>query len=398
MLFTGSPKSDATATITGIGTAGTGPGSTPTNGSGMTGWLRGIYDRLVAGVSVTGTVEITNDIGNAIPVNGSVSAAVTGTVSVSDFPADYPSTAAITQLTDANTTLTAIDTDLNTGVGDGGFQDPVTGSGILGYLASVYNYLLSNIHTNPQGSIYVSQKYGTVDSSVGAGNTDTGTPRVVIATNQGAVAVSSATLATASGQTTANSSLSTLVTNTTSIATSALQTSANTKLDTLSTNLTTIDGHVDGLETLVGTTNTSLTTLHTDLGHLTDGTQQNQIIASATNGYTLAKTISAATTNATSLKGSAGTVGFIIAANVATTPRYLKIYNKATAPTVGTDVPVLVAIIPGSTTVGAGSNIPIPTQGLNLGTGIAFAITAGITDADTTAVGLSEVAVTIGYK
>lgn len=311
------------------------------------------------------------------------------------------------RLDSTNAALGTLDTDLVTAVGDGGFQDPVTGSGILGYLASVYSQLLTVLHVTPQGSLYVSQKYGTVDSSVGAGNTDTGTPRVVIATNQAALPVSSSTLATLAGQTTSNASLSSIATNTSSNATAANQTTANTKLDTLHTDLTsTLAVSAAALPLPSGastsanqtSTNTKLDTLHADLGHMVDGTQQTQVIAAATNGYTLAKLVGAATTNATSLKASAGTVGLITAANTATTPRYLKLYNKASAPTVGTDVPVAVFIIPGSTTTGAGTNIPVPPQGLNFSTGIAYAITTGITDADTTAPGANEVVVTFGYK
>ena len=44
--------------------------------------------------------------------------------------------------------------------------------------------------------------------------------------------------------------------------------STNTKLDTVNTNLGTIDGRVDGLETLAGTTNSLLTTIDADTGNL----------------------------------------------------------------------------------------------------------------------------------
>lgn len=51
-------------------------------------------------------------------------------------------------------------------------------------------------------------------------------------------------------------------------ATAANQTSELTKLDTLHTDLGTIDGHVDGLETAVASTNTKLDTLHADVDGL----------------------------------------------------------------------------------------------------------------------------------
>lgn len=114
-------------------------------------------------------------------------------------------------------------------------------------------------------------------------------------------------------------------------------------------------------------------------------------------GYTPYKLISAGSTNATSLKASAGQVGAVICFNINASPRYLKLYNKASAPTVGTDTPVQVYLIPGNT-AGAGHVIPLPNQGLEFTVGIAFALTTGITDADTGAVAASEIIVNIGYK
>lgn len=88
-----------TAVTTSLGTDGATP---PTiAGTGVRGWLRAIYERLVAGigrnwslssgsdsvtvtgsVSVAGAVEVMNDAGNPLPVNG--------TVSVGNFPATQP--------------------------------------------------------------------------------------------------------------------------------------------------------------------------------------------------------------------------------------------------------------------------------------------------------------------
>jgi len=55
---------------------------------------------------------------------------------------------------------------------------------------------------------------------------------------------------------------------------------------------------------------------------------------------------SAATTNATSAKASAGEVHVILATNTTATVKYLKLYNKASAPTVGTDTPILTIALP----------------------------------------------------
>lgn len=115
--------------------------------------------------------------------------------------------------------------------------------------------------------------------------------------------------------------------------------------------------------------------------------------AQTAGGATPYELISAATTNATSVKASAGTVYGIQAYNNGASAAYLKLYNKASAPTVGTDTPVKTIMLP----AGGGSNIPIPSVGTNFGTGIAFAITGGMANSDTTAVALTQVAVNIDY-
>lgn len=127
------------------------------------------------------------------------------------------------------------------------------------------------------------------------------------------------------------------------------------------------------------------------------GTFAVQPTVSSTGGYTPGHLVSAATTNATSVQGSATTVGYITASNVNAAARYLKIYNKATAPTVGSDTPVHTFIIPGNT-AGAGTNIPLPPQGIALGTGFAFALTTEATDAGSTGVAVSEIVINYGYK
>ena len=102
---------------------------------------------------------------------------------------------------------------------------------------------------------------------------------------------------------------------------------------------------------------------------------------------------SAASTNATNTKNAAGTLWSVVATNTNAAIRYLKLYNKASAPTVGTDVPVLTVPLPatGFAQVDGGSN------GMRFGTGISWAVTTGATDADTGAVAASEIKVAIAY-
>lgn len=110
---------------------------------------------------------------------------------------------------------------------------------------------------------------------------------------------------------------------------------------------------------------------------------------------TLTRLVSAASTNATSVKASAGTVFVVTAFNLNAAIRYLKFYNKASAPTVGTDTPVATFPIPASAT-GAGFVINLD-PGADFATGIALALTTGVADADTGAVAANEIFVHLIY-
>lgn len=120
-----------------------------------------------------------------------------------------------------------------------------------------------------------------------------------------------------------------------------------------------------------------------------------QIIPLTTGGCTISRILSGASTNATSIKGSAGQVYGVFAINLNAAVRYLKFYNKATSPTVGSDTPVLTLPIPASTT-GAGFWIGLP-QGIAFSTGVACAITTGVADADTGSVAANEIIVHTFY-
>jgi len=114
--------------------------------------------------------------------------------------------------------------------------------------------------------------------------------------------------------------------------------------------------------------------------------------AVTTGGSTPSHTMSAASTNATSLKASAGQVYGLSITNSVASARYFKLYNKASAPTVGTDTPVLTLGVPANGTV-----IRVYPVGLALGTGIAWAATGAITNADTTAIGANDLSIDIDY-
>lgn len=103
--------------------------------------------------------------------------------------------------------------------------------------------------------------------------------------------------------------------------------------------------------------------------------------------------VSAATTNATSVKGSAGTIGTIVLANNAATNKYFKLFNKATAPIPGTDTPTHTFIIPAAVT----TLVVDFANGMRFGTGIGYAITGAVADLDTTAIAANEVVVSMTY-
>lgn len=117
------------------------------------------------------------------------------------------------------------------------------------------------------------------------------------------------------------------------------------------------------------------------------GTVSATTLPSATaTGLTAAKVLSAATTNSTIVKASAGRVYGYSLSNTSASWRYVKFYNLATAPVVGTTVPLFQIAIPPNGNVDA--HMPHP---LAFATGIGYAITAGAADLDATAIGASEV-------
>jgi hypothetical protein len=103
---------------------------------------------------------------------------------------------------------------------------------------------------------------------------------------------------------------------------------------------------------------------------------------------------SAATTNgALVLTGTSGLCA-LWASNIGATAAFVKLYNKATAPTVGTDVPEM--IIPVAAAVGGFPGIAEISPGFNayrFPLGLGIAITGAVADSDTTAVAAGQVKV-----
>lgn len=115
-------------------------------------------------------------------------------------------------------------------------------------------------------------------------------------------------------------------------------------------------------------------------------------------GTTSYKLIVANSNNSTSVKGSAGQVYSGQVFNNGAVIAYLKLYNKATAPTCGTDTPVKVIQIPASAaSSGSGAVFQIPV-GSAFSLGIGICVVTGIADNDNTSVAATTYVVDLDYN
>lgn len=103
---------------------------------------------------------------------------------------------------------------------------------------------------------------------------------------------------------------------------------------------------------------------------------------------------SAATTNgALVITGTSGLQAFY-ATNEGATVAYVKLYNKATAPTVGTDIPEMIIPVPAAASGVPGvANPRIGFSGFRFALGLGISITANAVYTDTTAVAAGQVKV-----
>lgn len=115
--------------------------------------------------------------------------------------------------------------------------------------------------------------------------------------------------------------------------------------------------------------------------------------ATTSTGLLFAKVLAAASTNATSVKASAAALYGWHLVNNATTTRYVRIFNLAVAPTMGTSSPVFVLPLPPS----GGAVLTPGLLSLPLATGFSYAITAAAADLDTTVCAANDVVGTFFY-
>jgi hypothetical protein len=121
--------------------------------------------------------------------------------------------------------------------------------------------------------------------------------------------------------------------------------------------------------------------------------QNTQVVAGVTGGVTIQKLNSAGSTNATSIKTTPGIVYTWTLTDTAAYAVYVHFYNKASAPTVGTDVPAFTIGIPAGVSVNSTNEI-----GYQFTTGVAIAVTKGYGDTDAVATLAGDLVGVIGYK
>lgn len=125
-----------------------------------------------------------------------------------------------------------------------------------------------------------------------------------------------------------------------------------------------------------------------------------QTIAGTTGGATQYGLQSAATTNSTSVKASAGVLYGLNPLNTTTTLYYLRMYDSATAPTCSSATNFIRTwpVPPAAAAGGAGGvAVKLPEAGVQFSNGIAFCLTGGPTSTDNTSAA-TGVFINLDYK
>jgi hypothetical protein len=117
------------------------------------------------------------------------------------------------------------------------------------------------------------------------------------------------------------------------------------------------------------------------------------LVPVTSGGLTMKHFVAAATDNTAFAKASGGQLYDVDIFNNAGYPVYFKLYNKATAPTCGSDTVVKVVGVQ----AGTGRTF-LSDTGLAFSTGIAYCLVKGIADNDDTSTALSDATVDMSYK
>lgn len=101
----------------------------------------------------------------------------------------------------------------------------------------------------------------------------------------------------------------------------------------------------------------------------------------------------AATTNLTSARTQRCNLMCAILTNASAATKWVKLYDKATAPVLASDVPKAKIAVPAGSTV-----LLQPPDGLNFDTGFAYALTGAAADTDATALAAGDMSVTFWFR
>ena len=123
----------------------------------------------------------------------------------------------------------------------------------------------------------------------------------------------------------------------------------------------------------------------------TDGSQKTKVIPASGGGLSVYRNINQVNSGV-NIKSSPGQIYGWFLFNKAASIRYVKLYNKARAPSVGADTPFMTIPLP----AGGGANVNF-TSGISFSNGIGIAATTGVTDGDVGAPATNEVIVNIIY-
>jgi hypothetical protein len=114
--------------------------------------------------------------------------------------------------------------------------------------------------------------------------------------------------------------------------------------------------------------------------------------SSWSNGGAASHYLSAASTNSTLVSSGKRNIMNVVATNTTATTYYLKLYDKATAPTCGTDTPIQ------TYPIAAGQTTPLVSpNGIAVVSGVGFCLTGALPDADATSAA-TGVAINFVYK
>ena len=124
---------------------------------------------------------------------------------------------------------------------------------------------------------------------------------------------------------------------------------------------------------------------------LKDGTQRTKVIPGTSGGLSIYRNINLGASGR-NIKSSAGQIYGWFLFNRSASVRYIKLYNKSSAPSVGLDTPIMTIPLP----AGAGANVNF-TSGISFTRGVGIGATTGVSDNNTGAPAANEVLVNIIY-